>query len=94
MCCAVELKGYKCPLLIFSFMFIGDDTRSTSSRMVDEEVVIREVPPRVEQVPQDGQGVQGAQVPPQDDHVPIVEVGDEVLVVHPKLTNTEKLCML
>ena len=78
MCCAVELKGYKCPLLIFSFMFIGDDTRSTSSRMVDEEVVIREVPPRVEQVPQDGQGdqvPQGAKIHPQGDQVSIwVEV--------------------
>ena len=37
-----------------------------------------ETPPHVKQVLQGGQGVQGAQVPPQGDHVPNVEGGNEV----------------
>ena len=45
-----------------------------------------EIPPQVEQVPQDGQGVQGAQFPPQGNHISNVEGGNEVSVVHPELT--------
>ena len=37
-----------------------------------------EIPSQVEQVPQDGQGVQGAHVPSQGDHSPNVEGGSEV----------------
>ena len=52
-----------------------------------------EIPPqvqRVEQVPKDGQGLQGAtgaQVPPEGDRIPNVEGGNVVSVVHPDLTN-------
>ena len=52
------------------------------ARRLEEERVNEEVPPQVEQVPQGGQGVQGAQdaqVPPQGDPIPNVEGGIEVL---------------
>ena len=61
------------------------NTRRTLARRVKENDVEEEIPPQVEQVPQDGQGVQGAQVPPQGDDIPNVEGGNEVPVVHSDL---------
>ena len=63
--------------------------RKTSSRRVEENDVNEEIPPQVEQVLQYGQGVQGAQVPPQGDDIPNVEGGNEVPVVHSDLTNQD-----
>ena len=60
-----------------------------ASRRLEEERMNEEIPPQVEQVPQDGQGVQGAQVPPQGDDIPNVEGGNEVPVVHSDLTNQD-----
>ena len=40
------------------------------------------IPPPIEKDPKDAQGVQG-------DQVPIVSWGNNVVVVHPKLTNGE-----
>ena len=55
-------------------------------KRLEEERVNEEVPPQVEQVPQGGQGVQGAkdaQVPPQCDPIPNVEGSIEV----PEMSN-------
>ena len=63
-----------------------------TTRMLEEERINEEIPPQVEQaeqVPQDRQGIQGAQVPPQGDHVPNLEGGNEVSVVPSKFTNRE-----
>ncbi|TMX05690.1 hypothetical protein EJD97_009136 [Solanum chilense] len=54
-------------------------TRRMASRRLEEERMNEEVPPQVEQVTQDGQGVKGAQVPPQGDPTPYMEGGIEVL---------------
>ena len=52
------------------------NTRKIDDRRLEEERTNEEIPSHVEQVPQDGEGVQGAQggkVPPQGDHIPNVE---------------------
>ena len=50
-----------------------------ASRRLEEERMNEEVPPQVENVTQDWQGVKGAQVPPRGDPIPYVEGGIEVL---------------
>ena len=63
-----------------------------AARMLEEERMNEEIPPQVEQVPQDGKGfkgAQGGQVSPQGDRIPNVEGGNEVPVVHSDLTNQE-----
>ena len=58
------------------------------AKRLEEEWVIEEVPPKVEQDPQGVQRVQGsqdAQVPSQGDPIPNVEGGIEVL----KMSNRE-----
>ncbi|TMW87254.1 hypothetical protein EJD97_020207 [Solanum chilense] len=63
-----------------------------AARRFEEERMNEEIPPQVEQVPQGGQdvqGVQGAQVPPQDDHVPNVEGYIEV----PEMANVVESTM-
>ena len=60
------------------------------ARRLEEERMNEDIPPQVkqvEQVPPDGQGVQGAQVPPQGDHIPNVEGVNEVPMIYPNLTN-------
>ena len=47
------------------------NTRSTPTRRVEENDVHEDIPPQVDQVPQDGKGAQG-------DHIPNVEGGIEV----------------
>ena len=57
-----------------------------ADRSLEDERVNEEIPTQVEQVSKGGKGVQGAQgsqVPPQGDHVPNVEEGNEVPVVNP-----------
>ena len=68
------------------------NTRRRPARRVEDNDVHEEIHPQVEQVAQDGQGLKsslGAQVPPQGGHVPNGEGGNEVLLVHPDLTNQE-----
>ena len=63
-----------------------------AARRLEEERMNKEIPPQVEQVdkvPPHVQGVKGSQVPPQGNHIPNVEGGNEVSVVHPDLTNKE-----
>ena len=60
-----------------------------TTRRLENERMNKEVPPQVQKVPQFGQGVQGAQAPPQGDLVPNVEGGNGVPVVSLDLTNQE-----
>ena len=66
------------------------NTRKTPPRRVEENEVQEEIPPKVEeveQVPQNGEGVEDSHVPTQCDHIPNVEGGNEVSLVHLDLTN-------
>ena len=54
-----------------------------TSKWIEKVIVDEDFPSQVEQVLHDWQGVQGAQVPPQGDHVLNVGGGNEV----PKLNN-------
>ena len=58
------------------------NTRRKPTRIVEENDVHGEIPPKVEQVSQCSQGVQG-------DQVPIVEGGNDATVVPPEFSNSD-----
>ncbi|TMX04401.1 hypothetical protein EJD97_008987 [Solanum chilense] len=68
------------------------NTRRMTTRMLEEERMNEEIPLQVKHLSQDGKDVQGAQVAQvhrQSDHVPNVEGGNGVAVLHSVLTNPE-----
>ena len=65
------------------------NTRRMAARRLGEGRLNDKARPQVEQVIQDGQGDQGAQVSPQGKHAPNVGGGNEVLVVPSELNNRE-----
>ena len=84
-----QSKFYDFPSYEFPCVFQEMNTRRMAARRLEEERVNQDVPPKVEQVPQGGQGVQGSKVPPQGDNIPNVEGVNEVPVVHLKFTSQE-----
>ena len=61
--------------------------RRTSVRRVEENDVNEKIPPQVEQVEQVPQGAQYDQDPFQDDQVPIMIGGNDILVVSPQISD-------
>ena len=66
------------------------NTRRIVARRLEDERMNEDIPPKLDQFkqfPQDGKGVRGSQVAHQGDHIPNVEGGNEVTVVHLDLAN-------
>ena len=60
-----------------------------TAKRLKEQRMTDEIPRQFEKIPEDGQGVQVAQVPPQGDHIPNVEGGNGLSVNIPYFTNQE-----